>query len=59
VAFLSEAPVTLMVCPEGCLSPPVVPTAAPAGAVVGVTDELVTVLHVPTILADAALVVDD
>jgi chemotaxis signal transduction protein len=59
VAFLSEAPVTLMLCPEGRLSPPVVPTAAPAGAVVGVTDELVTVLHVPTILADATLVVDD
>ncbi|MCA1846669.1 MAG: chemotaxis protein CheW [Actinobacteria bacterium] len=59
VAFLSEAPVTLMLCPEGCLSPPVVPTAAPPGAVVGVTDDLVTVIHVPTILADAALVVDD
>ncbi|MCA1844479.1 MAG: chemotaxis protein CheW [Actinobacteria bacterium] len=59
VAFLSEAPVTLMLCPEGSLSPPMTPTAAPAGVVVGVTDDLVTVLDVPTILADKALVVDD
>jgi hypothetical protein len=59
VALLSEAPVTLMPCPESGLSPPAGPTAAPPGAVVGVTGDLVTVLDVPTILADAALVVDD
>jgi chemotaxis signal transduction protein len=59
VAFLSEAPVTLMLCPDDGLSPPVAPSSAPTGAVVGVTADLVTVLDVPTILADAALVVDD
>ena len=41
VAFLSEAPVALMLRPEGA------------------TDDLVTILDVPSILADAALVVDD
>jgi chemotaxis signal transduction protein len=59
VALLSEAPVGLMLCPETGLSPPMSPTTAPAGAVIGVTADLVTVLDVPTILADGALVVDD
>jgi purine-binding chemotaxis protein CheW len=59
VALLSEAPVTLMAGPPDGLSAPLAPTAAPAGAVVGVTRDLVTILDVATILADPALVVDD
>lgn len=59
VALLSDAPVTLAVRPEGGLSAPLAGTAAPPGVVLGVTDDLLTVLDVPTILADPALVVDD
>ena len=57
VALLSEEPVTLRAPPEDGLSDPLAPAAA--GAVVGVTGDLVTVLDVATILADPALVVDD
>jgi purine-binding chemotaxis protein CheW len=59
VALLSDAPLTLALRPPGRLSPPLLGTTAPAGAVLGVTDDLLTVLDVPTILADPALVVDD
>ncbi|MCA1845898.1 MAG: hypothetical protein LC792_22460 [Actinobacteria bacterium] len=59
VAFLSEEPVTLMARPEAGLSAPLAPVPTTAGAVVGVTGDLVTVLDVATILADPALVVDD
>jgi chemotaxis signal transduction protein len=59
VALLSEGPVTLMTRPQEGLSAPLAPSAAPAGAVVGVTGDLVTILDVATILADPALVVDD
>jgi chemotaxis signal transduction protein len=59
VALLSDAPVTLAARPEGGLSAPLAGSAAPAGVVLGVTDDLLTVLDVPTILADPALVVDD
>ena len=58
VALLSEEPVTLMAPPEDGLSAPLARVAA-AGAVVGVTGDLVTLLDVATILADPALVVDD
>ncbi|HET9771070.1 MAG TPA: chemotaxis protein CheW [Acidimicrobiia bacterium] len=58
VALLSEAPAALRSRPRG-LAAPLAEDAAPPGAVVGVTDDLVTILDVPTILADAALVVDD
>jgi len=59
VALLSDQPVTLMARPVGGLSGPLAPMAAPAGAVVGVTGDLVTILDVASILADPALVVDD
>ena len=59
VALLSEAPVTLTVRPPGGLSAPLGESPVPAGVVVGVTDDLLTILDVPTILADPALVVDD
>ena len=59
VALLSEAPLALRVRPEGRLSAPLAETTAPAGVVVGVTDDLLTILDVAAILADPALVVDD
>lgn len=59
VVLLSDAPVTLRVRPSGGLSAPLAEVRVPAGVVVGVTDDLLTLLDVPTILADAALVVDD
>jgi purine-binding chemotaxis protein CheW len=59
VALLSEVPVTLAVRPPGGLSAPLADTTTPAGVVVGVTDDLLMILDVPTILADPALVVDD
>ncbi|HEY0397327.1 MAG TPA: chemotaxis protein CheW [Acidimicrobiia bacterium] len=59
VALLSEAPVALSVRPPGGLSTPLAESTAPAGAVVGVTDDLLTILDIATILADPALVVDD
>jgi hypothetical protein len=59
VALLSDEPVTLMARPAGGLSAPLAPLTAPAGAVVGVTGDLVTILDVASILADPALVVDD
>ena len=59
VALLSEGPVTLMARPQSGLSAPPAPGTATAGAVVGVTGDLVTILDVATILADPALVVDD
>ncbi len=59
VALLSEAPIALRPRPRRALSPPVADTAAPAGVVVGITEDLLTILDVPTILADDALVVDD
>jgi chemotaxis signal transduction protein len=58
-ALLSDEPVTLMARPAGGLSAPLAPLTAPAGAVVGVTGDLVTILDVASILADPALVVDD
>jgi hypothetical protein len=59
VALLSEAPVALTVRPGGGLAAPLGEPAGLPGAVVGVTDDLLTILDVPTILADPALVVDD
>jgi chemotaxis signal transduction protein len=59
VALLSEAPVALSVRPPGGLSAPLAESTAPAGAVVGLTDDLLTILDIATILADPALVVDD
>jgi chemotaxis signal transduction protein len=59
VALLSETALALMLRPKGGLSAPLAETTAPAGVVVGVTDDLLTILDVPTILADPALVVDD
>src|SRR5207248_6478722 len=59
VALLSDAPVALAARPEGGLSAPLAGTAAPPGVILGVTDDLLTVLDVATILADPALVVDD
>ncbi|HKN89635.1 MAG TPA: chemotaxis protein CheW [Acidimicrobiia bacterium] len=59
VALLSEAPVELAARPEGGLSAPLTETVAPPGVVVGVTDDLLTIVDVATILADPALVVDD
>ena len=59
VALLSDAPVALGARPEGGLSAPLAGTAAPPGVILGVTDDLLTVLDVATILADPALVVDD
>jgi chemotaxis signal transduction protein len=58
VALLSEAAVTLAPRPPaGGLSAPL--GEGPAGVIVGVTDDLVTIVDVPSILADPALVVDD
>jgi len=54
-----DAPVALAARPEGGLSAPLAGTAAPPGVILGVTDDLLTVLDVATILADPALVVDD
>ena len=59
VALLSEAPVVLAVRPRGRLTAPLGEFPAPSGVVLGVTGDLLTVLDVPTILADPALVVDD
>lgn len=59
VALLSDQAVTLMPRPVGGLSGPLAPVPAPAGAVVGVTGDLVTILDVASILADPALLVDD
>jgi chemotaxis signal transduction protein len=61
VALLSEAPLVLVPRPTGGLSRPLSESPAPGGksVIVGITDDLVTVLDVPTILADPALVVDD
>jgi purine-binding chemotaxis protein CheW len=59
VALLSEAPLALKVRPEDRLWAPLAETTAPAGVVVGVTDDLLTILDVAAILADPALVVDD
>jgi chemotaxis signal transduction protein len=59
VALLSDVPVALRSRPGGGLAAPFPEgNTAPAGAIVGVTDDLVTILDVPTILADPALVVD-
>ena len=59
IALLSEAPVELARRPDGGLATPPGGSPAPSGVVLGVTDNLLTVLDGPTILADPALVVDD